>query len=73
MDLELLQQCLMVEVDHKQLYPALTEHDGIMYVQYDVGDEHLKIDVPIFVLQMSLIRSSGVIKNRCYQWYEGLK
>nr|DAG43693.1 MAG TPA: hypothetical protein [Caudoviricetes sp.] len=38
MNLELLQQTLMVEVDHKQLYQALTEYDGIVYVQYNVGN-----------------------------------
>ena len=26
MDLELLQQALMVEVDHKQIYPAISEY-----------------------------------------------
>lgn len=71
MDLEVLQEALMVEVDHKQLYPALTEYDGILYVQYDVGDEHLKIDVPAFVLYE--YRAFKVIKERCYQWYERLK
>lgn len=71
MDLELLQQCLMVEVDHKQIYPALLEDDGILYVQYNVGDEHLKIDVPTYVLND--FRSCRVIREKCYQWYEGLK
>lgn len=36
MNLELLQQALIVKVDHKQLYPAITEYNGI--------------DVPKFVL-----------------------
>lgn len=71
MELELLQQVLMVEVDHKQLYPALAQCDGIVYVQYDVGNEHLTIDVPIFVL--CTYQAIKVIKERCYQWYEGLK
>lgn len=31
MDLELLQQVLMVEVDHKQLYPAISEYNDIVY------------------------------------------
>lgn len=71
MDLELLQQCLMVEVDYKQLYPAISEINGIVYVQYDVGDEHLTIDVPTYVLND--FRSCRVIREKCYQWYEGLK
>lgn len=71
MDLELLQQSLMVEVDHKQLYPAISEYNGIVYVQYDVGDEHLKIDVP--KLTLTQYQTYKVIKERCYQWYEGLK
>lgn len=71
MDLELLQQALMVEVDHKQLYPAISEYNGIVYVQYEVGDEHLKIDVPCFTLYE--YRAFKIIKERCYQWYKGLK
>lgn len=71
MDLELLQQALMVEVDHKQLYPAITEYDGIVYVQYDVGNKHLKIDVEKdCFLVMSTCQD---IKNCVYKWYEGLK
>lgn len=71
MDLELLQQVLMVEVDHKQLYPAISEYNDIVYVQYDVGDEHLKIDVPKVVLTKS--ETYKAIKEACYQWYKGLK
>jgi hypothetical protein len=29
MDLELLQQALMVEVDHKQIYPDISEYNGM--------------------------------------------
>lgn len=71
MDLELLQQCLMVEVDHKQIYPSLVEDGALVYVQYDIGDEHLKIDVPIFALCSN--KCFEVIKEKCYQWYMGLK
>lgn len=60
MDLELLQQALMVKVDHKQLYQAISE-----------CNEHLKIDVPTEAL--CLCDTYKVIKERCYQWYEGLK
>lgn len=71
MNLELLQQALMVKVDHKQLYPAITEYNGIVYVQYDVGDEHLKIDVPKFVLTQ--YHAYKVIKNRVLDWYDVIK
>lgn len=66
-----LEQLLMVEVDRKQLYPAISEYNDIVYVQYDVGDEHLKIDVPYFALYE--YRAFKIIKERCYQWYKGLK
>ena len=71
MNLELLQQALMVEVDHKQLYPAISEYNDILYVQYDVGEEHLKIDVPKFVLTQ--YQAYKVIKNRVLDWYEVIK
>lgn len=47
------------------------EDDGILYVQYNVGNEHLTIDVPTFVLYE--YHAYKVIKERCYQWYNGLK
>lgn len=69
MDLELLQQALIVDVDYKQLYPAISEHNEIVYVQYDVEDDHLKICVPKIMLTED--KTYKTIKEYCYQWYKG--
>ena len=66
MDLELLQLALMVELDHRQVYPALTEVNGIMYVQYNVGRDKLTIDVQMVVLIEP--NTYKVIKNKVYEW-----
>lgn len=69
MDLELLQQALIVNVDYRQLYPAISEYNDVVFVQYDVGDDHFKICVPKVMLTED--KTYKTIKEMCYQWYMG--
>lgn len=67
MDLKLLQQALIVDVDYKQLYPAISEYNEMVYVQYNIEDNHLEIVVPKVELTKS--ETYKTIKEYCYQWY----
>lgn len=69
MDLKLLQQALIVDVDYRQLYPAISEYNEMVHIQYDIGDDHLKIVVPKDELTKS--ETYKTIKEYCYQWYKG--
>lgn len=42
-----------MDVDYKRLYPDISEYNEMVYVQYNIGDDHLKICVPKVMLTES--------------------
>lgn len=68
MDLELLQQCYMVEVDHKQLYPAITTFRDEYHIQYDLGDNHIMFVVTYENIYNRLYLSG--IKRKVVEWVD---
>lgn len=68
--IKMLQLALMVEVDHKQLYPSITEYNEVTYIQYDIGNKHLKLKVNNDNLYNPV--TYQLIRNKARNWAEAL-
>lgn len=68
--IKMLQLALMVEVDHKQLYPSITEYNECTYIQYDVWNKHLKLKVSNDDLCNPV--TYQLIRNKVRYWVEAL-
>lgn len=66
----MLQLALMVEVDFKQIYPSITEYNEVTYIQYNVGNCHLKLSVRNEDLTMPATYIA--IRNKAKYWAEAL-
>ena len=64
--IKMLQLALMVEVDHKQLYPSITEYNECTYIQYDVGNKHLKLKVYNYDLCNPV--TYQLVRNKVRNW-----
>lgn len=69
--MEMLQQMYMVEVDHRQLYPAIEYYDNTYYIQYDLGNEHTRFEVTERNLYNTLYCAS--VKRKVIEWVNEIK
>lgn len=44
-DLKVLQQCYMAKTDYRELYPAIEHYNDVYYVQYDLGNNHIRFEI----------------------------
>lgn len=66
--MELLQQCYMVEVDHKQLYPSIECYNDMYYIQYDLGNNHIEFELTDNNVHDNLWMAR--IKRKVVEWYD---
>lgn len=64
--MNLLQQAFTVEIDSKKLMPSITQFNNKTFVQYDIGDEHIRFELDEDDLEMPL--TYDAIKQHVKYW-----
>lgn len=69
-DLKVLQQCYMVKADYRELYPAIEHYNDTYYVQYDLGNNHIRFEMT----ESNVIDNLWIaqIKRKVIEWINGV-
>ena len=65
-DLKVLQQCYMVKADYRELYPAIEHYNDAYYIQYDLGNNHIRFEITEKNIHNRLYLNG--IKRKVVEW-----